>query len=523
MVTRRPLPLVILFPALVLAIARGAGPAVAEPGADDAATTAAVSVKSPPPPAEARPVIEKSEADYYDLLTISSPGLTMEVGGVAVLPDGRPIVCTRYGEVHIVENAYGDGVPEYKLFAEGLQEPLGLLVHDGWILTAQRGELTRMKDTDGDDRADIFETLCDDWELSGNYHEYAYGPVLDADGNYLVTLNIPFGDEPFGRAHWRGWAVRVTPQGDYRPLCTGLRSPAGLGVSPGGDAFFTDNQGEWIGTCKLSHMEEGDFHGHPFGLASCDLPASPMKSPGTIPSGPPMHETRKTIPSLKEPAVWFPYDKMGKSASGLLWDTTGGAFGPFAGQLFVGDQHHAWIMRVFLEKVDGHWQGACFRFRDGFSSGVLRMEWGADGSMLVGLTNRGWGSRGGRGWGLQRLVWKEETPFEIREMRALADGFALTFTSPADAESAADPASYSMKSYTYGLHSRYGSEETDTLPVNITGVRAGEDGLSVELTVEPFRTGYVHELHAPGLRSTGGLALLHPEAYYTLIRTPQAQ
>ena len=45
------------------------------------------------------------------------------------------------------------------------------------VYCVQRGELTRLIDTDGDDRADRYETVCDSWGVSGNYHEFAFGPL----------------------------------------------------------------------------------------------------------------------------------------------------------------------------------------------------------------------------------------------------------------------------------------------------------------------------------------------------------
>ena len=38
--------------------------------------------------------------------------------------------------------------------------------------------------------------------------------------------------------------------------------------------------------------------------------------------------------------------------------------------------------------------------------------------------------------------------------------------------------------------------------------------------VDGLRAGYVHELHAEGVRSAEGAPLLHDEAYYTLVRIP---
>ena len=110
------------------------------------------------------------------------------------------------------------------------------------------------------------------------------------------------------------------------------------------------------------------------------------------------------MPDVTPPCVWFPYGRMGQSASEPRWDTTGGKFGPFAGQCFVGDQTKSIVMRVYLEKINGRYQGACFPFRSGFECGVNRLVFGPDGSLYVGMTNRGWGSLGGKPYGLQRLV-----------------------------------------------------------------------------------------------------------------------
>ena len=240
------------------------------------------------------------------------------------------------------------------------------------------------------------------------------------------------------------------------------------------------------------------------------------------PDGEPMPKVKSKIPAFKLPAVWFPYDKMGQSPGGIVWDQTSGRFGPFAGQAFVADQHHATVMRVFLEEVNGHWQGACFPFRHGFQCGIIRIAFDAEGRMLAGETNRGWGSKGSKTFGLERLEWTGAVPFEIHEMRAESDGFTLAFTQPVDEDTAADPASYRMESYTYLLHEAYGSPEVEREDLVIERATVAEDRLSVHLAVSGLRSGYVHELHSGGVRSAAGVPLLHPEAYYTLVEIPAA-
>jgi glucose/arabinose dehydrogenase len=462
------------------------------------------------------------EADFYPVVGVEPPtDVVLEVGGIALLADGRPLICTRRGEVWLLDNAYSaDGKNVgFKKWFEGLQEPLGLLRDGEWIYTVQRGELSKLRDADGDGKADELVTIADPWQISGNYHEYAFGPTWGPDKHLWVTLNRPFGEEPFGHANWRGFAMSIDPtSGAWQPMCSGLRSPCGVATAPTGEVFYTDNQGEWVGTNKLSLLEPGDFYGHPWGIASTKLPEWKFGEVAPPPNKVLWPEAVKSVPHLTAPAVWFPYDVMGRSAAGFVWDTEG-RFGPFfQNHVFVGDQYDASVMRVTLEKVNGRWQGACYPFRMGLESGVTRVAWGADRSMFVGMTNRGWGSRGQGTYGLQRVTWSGKTPFEVREMRAAPGGFELEFTAPVDAKLATDPASYTMSSYTYELHEEYGSPKMDVKP--LAPVPSVVDATHVRLALDGLRSGYVHELHYSALRDAHGAAPLHDRAYYTLVELP---
>ena len=142
----------------------------------------------------------QSEKDFYSLKTIAIPEeVKLEVGGVAVLPDGRIAASTRRGEIWIIQNAYGNGSPHFTKFASGMHEVLGLAYRDGIFYCTQRGELTKIEDKDGDGRADSYTPITL-FQLSGNYHEYAYGPVFDKNGEMFVTLNVAcvgYGDGAF--------------------------------------------------------------------------------------------------------------------------------------------------------------------------------------------------------------------------------------------------------------------------------------------------------------------------------------
>ncbi len=493
-----------------------------------------------------------TEDDYYKIITIPAPeGVLLEVGGVATLPDGRVAVCTRRGDVWVIENAHmaNGSAPRFTLFASGLHEPLGLLYKDNALFAAQRGELTKLMDTNGDGKADVYETIHA-WPISGHYHEYSFGPKLAPDGTFFVTGNVAFGDEEWWRGEsrtpWRGWTMKIHPDGTLEPWATGMRSPCGLGIIDG-ELFYDDNQGDWIGSGGLWHVTKGSFTGHPAGLRWTNMPNSPVKltteqlyakvdprqvrkngqyvKPENITdeANPNLFfELKKEFPEFRPPAVWLPHGVLGISNSEILVDETKGKFGPFAGQVFVGDQGQSKIMRVVLEKVKGEYQGVAFDFRAGFQSGVLRMNWSHDGSLFVGETNRGWGSAGTTHSGLQRLMWMNKVPMEMKTVSARPDGFEIEFTMAVDKATAENLDSYYGRSYVYKYHPVYGSPAINDQKLNIKGVKVSEDGMRVRIVIENLRNYYLHELSLPGIRSKdGALPLLHATAYYTLNNIPE--
>jgi hypothetical protein len=470
-----------------------------------------------------------AEAIHYRMVTLPIPtGVILEVGGLGFRPDGKLLACTRRGEVWLISNpnAEDPSAVKYKLFATGLHEALGLVVDNArTVYVVQRPELTKLIDTDGDDVADEYQTFCDKWGVSGDYHEFAFGPARDKQGNFFVTLNVGFGGGHQSKSPWRGWCVKITPKGELHPYAVGLRSPNGINFSPEGDLFYTDNQGEWVATNKLHHIQEGDFYGHQAGLRYVKHSPFAGKFAETLPSGM-LYDGQagqngvSGMPPLTPPAIWFPYGRMGQSASEPIWDTTHGKFGPFAGQCFVGDQTKATVMRVYLEKINGRYQGACFPFRSGYECGINRLTFGPDGSLYAGMTNRGWGSVGGKPYGLQRLVYTGVVPMEIYAMKLTRTGFDLTFTKPLDAATARRLEGYSLQSFTHYYWGNYGSPEMDRRAEKVQAVTLSADRRSVSLAVTGFRKGRIYELHLEGIKSASGDAVLHPEAYYTLNEIP---
>ena len=479
-------------------------------------------------PVQADTTSTVNENDYYIIRNVPAPdGVILEVGGLALIPNGKLAVATRRGEIWSIGNPSLENgqAPYYTKFAEGLYETLGLQYRDGSLYTAQRGELTKLTDTSGDGVADLYERVYA-WPISGHYHEYTFGPAFLPGGEMVVTGNVAFGSprwwEAESRVPWRGWAMVISPDGEMRPFAAGMRSPAGIAVNSRGEILYTENEGDWMGSGFLAHVEEGDFHGNPASLDWAHLPESPVdvRRDDIIDSENPMYETAERVPGVKLPAVWIPHTIMGISTSDIL-EATDDLFGPYKGHYFVGDQGHALINRLVLEKVNNQYQGVAFPFRRGFASGVLRMIWGEDGAMYVGMTDRGWSSTGERGYGLQRLEWNGNVPFEMRNVTAKPDGFEIEFTKPVHKDIASNPALYGVTSFIYMYRYSYGSPIIRQESSPVKGLKVSDDGYRVRLVVDNMREKYIHEIKLGAIRSADGIPLLHDSGYYTLNYIPE--
>lgn len=231
---------------------------------------------------------------------------------------------------------------------------------------------------------------------------------------------------------------------------------------------------------------------------------------------------RKRVKELVPPAVRFPYIKMGRSISGFRTDTTGGKFGPFRNQIFLGDYALSIILRATTERVNGVWQGACYPFREGLATGIMNVEFTPKGQLVAGgfTTTSQWPVRGTEPFALQRIDWNGVTPFEIEEVSIRRDGFLVRFTLPVDPQVAAQPGSYTITSYTHVYHAGYGSPEVDHVAHRVSRAVPAEDGLSVRLYLDQIIPDHIHDFDLSKVRSRDGKPLLHGKAYYTVNEVP---
>lgn len=456
----------------------------------------------------------------YSLTDLRPEGFEPMVAGLDWTDDDRLAVLTtgsvspggwvedpEPGEVFLLDNVTGETSKDevtYEKVATGLFNPLGIAVIDDSIYVSERDKLTELTDPDGDGFYDDHRTVAE-WPFGGNFHEFAFGLLHDDDYFYVnlsVAINNGGATTDPQPAPNRGTAIRVDREtGEIEYVAGGLRTPNGMVKGPDGELFVMDNQGAWLPSSKLVHIEQGKFFNH-----------------FTNPAGPFDDQP------VSAPALWVPQNEIGNSPSAPVQLEDG----PYEGQLVFGDVTYGGLQRGFLEKVEGEYQGAVFRHSAGLEAGVNRTVVGPDGALYVGGIGEGgnWSEPGKLRYGLQKLTPNGEDAFDMTEMRVTRKGFEVEYTQPLSAETVAkiaeDPnAAFRMDHWRYVPTRNYGGPKIDERPLFVAGAKVSRDRTKVTLTVDGLEPGRVVHLRSPRPFSDAeGRELWNTEAWYTLNAIP---
>ena len=428
---------------------------------------------------------------------------TPKVGGLAWLPDGRLAVSTwdPDGAVFAVDG--WDGPREdvrVERIAEGLHEPLGLTVSGDALYVMQKQEITRLVDADGDGWTDEYRTIASDWAVTSNFHEFGFGLVAKDDALYagLAVCVLNGGKSCRKQTPDRGHVIRAdVATGRVERIAGGFRTPNGLALSPGGELFVTDNQGDWIPSSKLIRVERGARYGW----------RAPMD---TTPPG-----------RVSPPALWLPQNEVGNSPTQPLFLEEG----PYAGQVLFGDIYNGGLKRGFLEEVDGTLQGAAFHFSGGFEAPVNRLVAAPGGGFVAGQIGSlgNWGEYGKPWFGLEVVRFTDEIAFEPASVSIRPDGFEIQLTRPLAEDARPAPEDFVARDWFYVPAEIYGGPKYDLRTLTISRVTVSPDRRRLHLVLPELEAGRVVYLRLPpGLRSEQGEPLWVDEAWYTLNALPVA-
>jgi cytochrome c len=373
------------------------------------------------------------------------------------------------------------------------------------VFVLQKQELTELVDRDRDGVCDEYRCISNAWSVSPNFHEFAFG-LVEKEG--WLYFNLAIAIDPGGKSTKpqkpdRGRTARVEiASGKIEYLARGLRTPNGIGKGPDGEIYLTDNQGDWLPSSKLLHLEPGAFYG-----SRAALPPDWQETPVT------------------PPVVWLPQNEIGNSPGECGFF----AAGPFAGQLAFCDVTYGGIQRVCVETVKGRRQGALFRFTQGLEAGINRMKLLPNGDVFAGGIGSGgnWGQDKKLHYGLQRLRPRADAAaaFEMLAVRAARNGFSIQLTEPLDVGLGSSAEDYEVRRWRYSPTAEYGGPKIDEASVRVRSATVDPAHRErVFLELDEMRAGHVYWLHlGRRLRSAADRALWSTECWYTLNEIPDVE
>ena len=440
-----------------------------------------------------------------------------------------------------------------------LYEPTAIAIHAGKIYIGEKDKISRLEDRNGDGKYTSDEkVVLIDGLSEPNFHTYTVGfEVLKREGkNYLagnLTTMIKLGGSRAvnyakNSKVRRGSTFLLGPitgaedpaEVDISFVAGGYRTPNGIAVGPSDEIIVTDNQGVFNPSNEFIRLTRGSFYGHYLLNEKNGVLAAFQPSGVDAEIGGSRYQT--------PPTVHLPQGILHRSPTQP--EIIEGLKGPMAvynGQWLVGDLTLGRISRVFLEQVEGIWQGAAFRHsgghdpkgESGFTAGPNRLVRGPDGHIYLGHIGHGglWRFLPKKGedrkpnWGLQRLssVVPGDIPSDFNEMVAVRDipgGLKVEFFRPLEAAQL-DDLKLAIRQWTYVPTNGYGGRNFGTEDLSAASRKLSSDGRHLRLEIPgirdnspPFITknkysnanvGWVVEL------TLSGIGLYRDQAWYTMV------
>ncbi len=459
---------------------------------------------------------------HFTMSSLRPPGFNPQVSGMDFLPNGDLLVTTWIGfgntspggpgAAYIIKNVEsGDSTKiTYKTLSTNMDEPLGATTMNGQVYVVNKDSLVQMVfDSTNDTVLLSMKKVGSGWHRNagastngGKDLSFAEGLVYTPapDNRFIVGLatEYPLGDV---QSPERSCILGLTlGKAGFDTIACGIRSPNGITLGPEDGIFVTDNQGDYVPADKLVQVKQGRF----FSVLKNNR--SPFSNTPATP-----------------PVVWFPYgngiDALGISNTQPVYLTSG----LFAHQMLVGDNNLGCLARISLEKVNGDYQGAVFRFSGGLQAGANRMIVGPDGAIYIGGIGVGGNVWGGWNWnnqyyGLQRMVENNTPVFDVLDVRSTGTTtFALDFTEPAKAVNASN---FTAQEWNYIIPAPsgeyYGCCTGATQNLTVQSATLSADGMTATLTINGLTQGDLIYIKFSGIASVSGRTMWSDRFWYTL-------
>jgi hypothetical protein len=447
--------------------------------------------------------VSDNQTDAYVVDTLGIPFNNqheprMRIGAFDFFADGKTAaVCTWDGDVWIVSGIDDDLQNlQWKRFATGLHEPLGLKIVDGKIYTVGDNQITRFHDLNNDGEADFLENFNNDWDATEGFHAFCFDLQTDPEGNFYFSMGCPVraggaGFERLGRHH--GCVLKISPSGDELSIfASGFRAPNGIGVGPNGEVTTGDNEGSFVPTAPLNWVKPGSFNGvvdsyrgdrelKSSAIEGYEIPYSDwgeyrrsfMNRPGF------QHFPEES----PKPLVWMSKKRgVDNSGGGQVW-VTSDKWGPLKDQLLHMSYGQSKLYVVLKEEKNGQMQGGVSRIPIELSSSAMRARINpGDGQLYVsGL--KGWQTNAKGSGGFDRIRYTGKPVHLPRSLKIKKDRIEVGFYEALSPPEANDLSKYKFGAWNLKWTSNYGSPEIPVNDLKLEKVELLQDGKTVALHV----------------------------------------
>lgn len=405
---------------------------------------------------------EAKDAYVLDDIPLPNPNpwkRNVRLADIAFLDDqGHAAAVSFDGDVWLLSGLKGDlQEVQWKRFASGLHEPMSIVVRketpdlktqdkrpetgaDSGLLSSvsqssiyvyDRNGIWKLKDTNGDGEADVYEMFCNRFAQTAETREFPNSMKLAPDGSFIISKG---GQEGTTLGRDNGKVLRVSADGkSYETLGWGLRQPF-VGVHPKtGLVTASDQQGNYVPSTPLHIIKDNQYYGFLTEL----VPEEKYPAP------------------IADPLTWIPHP-VNSSGATQVW-LTDAKMGTLNDELLHLGYNRPEIFRVLLNNRLSKPQAAVVPFVRSFDFPPLNAIVNpADGQLYI-IGFQVWGTTAKRISGLARLRYTGEKRVLLKECIAMDKGVLLRFNEALDVKIAADVASYSVERWNYQRTAKYGS------------------------------------------------------------------
>lgn len=405
----------------------------------------------------------------------------VRLSGHDFLPGGNEALVTSWdGDVWLVsglsrlsEAEEGTTVPlTWKRIASGMFQPLGIKYHEGQIFVTCRDQLAILRDLNDDGEIDHYLSFNNDHQVTDHFHEFAMGLQVDEDGYFYYAKSARHALPALVPHH--GTLLRVSPDGQRTEiLAVGFRAANGVCLNPDGTFIVTDQEGHWNPKNRINWVEPGGFYGNMYGY----------------------HDVTDTSDEAMTPPLCWITNSFDRSPAELLW-VDSQRWGSLNGMLLNLSYGYGKVFVVPHERTAGGLMqgGMCALPIPQFPTGVMRGRFHPEDGQLYLSGMFAWAGSQHQPGGFYRLRYTGRPVYLPAELTAHENGVALRFTAPVDAQVAADPNRYAIKTWSLKRTKNYGSKHYDEKKLSVRAVQVSADGQTVLLEIDGIQPTWSMEI-----------------------------